>query len=296
MTHWLGTLSRDSRDLTMAIRKVDELEPAEAELLRTASAHHDDLTRRPAWRLLRDRWAGLRALNSLYWELAAIGADLRAHDNGETLDGFRHAIGEWSRQSRSYLGAETASTLDAFGERSDEFARSRAVRARACHDHLGLRFWAALHEIIPGDPELDEYLSLALRDQGTTYVVPSVDRFTLLTMRETWPPGAPDTFDELPERIALVPLVEDAMAGLAQIETEARRRCLHRLRPSLPLLRSVVDRLHAESGYPVIISTRDTAQGGEPWFMALPDCASLDAVEALGADPADEALADRAGH
>jgi hypothetical protein len=188
--------------------------------------------------------------------------------------------------TRIFVETEEAHTHDRWGKTRDQFTALKAATAAAFDHHLAYRFWNQLRNFAQhgGLPATQLRVRTAAQDAKRLRLDVCITKAELNALAFTWSAKEKRVIDELPSRISLLPLADEAMAGLSVIDDLAIRLRAQAVTEDADTLRQALAMFRSATGNPAAFRI-DTDDPTDYDRVRLPDIRSLDAVSELAALP-----------
>ncbi|MCF2526600.1 hypothetical protein [Yinghuangia soli] len=243
----LGTWEQKPGQRGMSVRIAREISDAEFDRHIEAIDTYEALVERSAFELIQRSFFNIRTMIESLANVERFGGDFRRAQRGPVNKSVMAEVTNWLAATRLYLENERDFILNAFGEKSAEMIAYKAATSGAFDSHDGYRFLYNLRDYTQHCGIPSGYLDIS-GSAPNRRIVLSLDRSRLLTARFKWSKHAKALLNTWPEKIPLVPLMEDAMEGYATVEEQMLRIILRRCINFSPILIKSIESLNGMSG------------------------------------------------
>lgn len=192
----------------------------------------------------------------------------------------------WVISTRFYLEVEREYIRSTHGTDSLQMGVFRAAASREFNAHAGYRFTYNLRDYAQHGGIPLSAMTVQASDGGGRRLVPHVTRDSLLATSFKWSKHARKIIDDSDGVIPLMPMIEDAMAGLDQIERAAVRMHISHAALAVPTLQNAINRRGDKPGHAAIFTLPDDGTLSSFSFTALPPPEALQQI--LEADQDEE--------
>jgi hypothetical protein len=255
-----------------------EIGKEECDEYRDAISWYRALSERNTYQVLQRNYARLTSMLATYTNLERVGGSFRAVDTRSVSIIFMGEMTNWLASTRLYLESERDFLLRQFGEESEEIRSFKAVCSRAFDTYPGYRFLYNLRDYTQHCGPPVSGMNVSRGSQSKRVVEMYLSRSELLIARFNWSRHAKTLLDSWPERISVMPLVDEAMNGFRLIEEEMLRILIRRCGMALSKMREGVARIQAE-GHPSVFRLPPPGEGGQLSWQTFPELRGLDAIE-----------------
>jgi hypothetical protein len=257
-----------------------------------AISAYRSLSERNTYQILNRNHLRLASMLKMYSNLEKVGGSFRKIDQRNVPLLFMGEMTNWLASTRLYLESERDFLLNQFGENSNELRRYKRATSEAFDSYPGYRFLYNLRDYAQhcGPPVSGMMVS---RDPtGKRVIEMYLSRSELLVARFDWSRHAKELLARWPERISVMPLIEESMAGFRIIEDELLRILLTHCAKATTTMREGMARVAGMDGHPAVfqlpISREEDEKGNLAW-QSFPESSALDVIE--GAITNDDPLA-----
>ncbi|AYY13754.1 hypothetical protein EF847_14695 [Actinobacteria bacterium YIM 96077] len=272
---WEQGPDQEGMDITVAA----EIGREEFSSYTAAIATYQSLVARPTYQVLTRNHHRLAAMLDTYSNLERIGGLFKNLDLQSVNSMFMGEITNWLASTRLYLESERDFILRQFGDGSDQLRRYQSVTSSAFDTHPGYRFLYDLRNYAQHCGPPLSGLTIAATTGGRTTVDLYLSRSHLLFARFSWSHHARALLEQWPEQISLMPLVDDAMAGLRLVEDEILRVLLQRCGEAVSIMRDGITRAGAVDGHPAVFRLPTSNETGQLAWQTFPETSALDDIE-----------------
>lgn len=247
-----------------------------------AISAYRSLSERNTYQILNRNHLRLASMLKMYTNLERVGGSFREIDQRNVALLFMGEMTNWLASTRLYLESERDFLLNQFGEDSDEFRRYRRATSEAFDSYPRYRFLYNLRDYAQhcGPPVSGMMVS---RDPTDKRVIGMyLSRSELLVARFDWSRHAKELLARWPEKISVMPLIEESMAGFRTIEDELLRILLTRCARAATTMREGMARVAGIDGHPAVfrlpVSSEEDEEDNFAW-QSFPESSGLDMIE-----------------
>jgi hypothetical protein len=270
------------------MEQVHDITETEFKTYVAAIATYRALTERTTYTLLRRDSQALADTLAAISNVEQVSGSFRRVNTqvlGVTLTG---ELLNWLTAGTLYFVSTVNFLQGQFGNSSDQLRRFRDGLSRASKACPGYRLMLLLRDYAQHAASPLSGLSVSRDDARPRKVEIYVLKSELLSSPGyTWEGRDRKLLETLPEQIALMPLVIDAMQGYAMIEDEVFRILLDAAIAAIPTLRDGIARVAPQPGqHPAILGFEDRAddvEGIRLW--SFPDLADLNRLQTAADSP-----------
>lgn len=275
----------------MNVRIIREMPEGEFTEHVNAVNSYESLVERGAFSLVNRNYLNMKMMLDAFSNVEKYGGEFREANRQVVKRSFMAELTNWLAATRLYLENERDFILREFGQSSDEMRQYRAATSTAFDQHEGYRFLYNLRDytqhcgIPPGHFNVS-----GLRPHRKVEI--TLDKSRLLTARFKWGSHAKTLLHGWPERIRLMPLLEDAMKGYVAVEEQMLRINLGRCARVAPMLLGALRAGDLSEGNAALFQISRRAPGSESieiLLRAMPTVSALEAVKSASSstDPLD---------
>jgi hypothetical protein len=254
-SYGLGVITADK-----AIESTVQLSAEEFEALRRASGSLDKLTYDFSWSQLCTNYRAMCDIFKYHELLYAVGRNVRSNPSTRNEATLYSAVVNWLTAVHFFLDHAESEASRRYGANSDQAAQLEAATNAAYDGRFGYRFCYRLRNFYlhVGVPPFSEHRSMPTANDPPwvkEHFSLLLDRDELVARWKGWSSVKADIL-EMDQRFEFVPLVHDAMDGLAEVHTTQIRLRIESVLPQLDVLEDARRRL-AESdmrGSPIALS------------------------------------------
>jgi hypothetical protein len=282
-TYCAGVWTQDPSQRGFNIRATAELSEADYESISSDAQTFQTLLQRQTYELTHVNRAALLGIRDAYASIDLLHGDFRGIDLRSVSKLMTGSLANWLASVRMYLESERDFILREFGTSSEQMARYKGVTGYAFDTYPGYRFTYNLRDytqhcgIPPGS------LEISADDAGRRRIELILDRTALLNSRFSWSSHANRLLNSWPDRVLLMPLIEETHEGLAHIERGLKLILLERCGEAIPRLRDALALVGDAEGYPAVFQMPDGGDG-DLGYASLPPLEALAEVEAALAE------------
>jgi hypothetical protein len=240
------------------------------------------LSERNAYQVLNRNHSRLVSMLKMYTNLERVGGSFRMVNQRNVVLVFMGEITNWLASTRLYLDSERDFILDQFGEKTEEFRQYRQITSQAFDSYPGYRFLYNLRDYAQHSGPPVSGMTVSTDSSGQRVIDMYLSRSTLLVARFRWSHHAKELLESWPEHISIMPLVEEAMAGLRLIEDELLRILIKHCAAATVTMREGISRVADSEGHPAVFRLPESGKEDEESNFAwqtFPELSALDAVE-----------------
>ncbi|MFF0016110.1 hypothetical protein [Streptomyces sp. NPDC005374] len=214
----VGTWAQAPGQKGMTVSVLRDISKAEYERYKIVSSKFVILQERKTFQFLERSSGELKSTFSAYVNIENIGGSFRTI-NWRQAGGFlMERFATWLAASRLYLESERDFMMSRFGEESSQYQSFKESTSTAFDTREGYRFLYNLRDYTQhcGIPSSGVTVSLNQEKERVTQL--HLNRSELLSARFKWSRHAKSLLESWPEKIEIIPLMDDAMAGYADVE------------------------------------------------------------------------------
>jgi hypothetical protein len=244
-----------------------------------AVSRYRSLTERNTYQVLQRNYIRLASMLEMYTNLEKIGGTFRTVDKRSVSVLFMGEMTNWLASTRLYLESERDFIVRQFGEGSDELRGFKGATSRAAKTYLGYRFLYDLRDYAQHCGPPVSGMNVSRDSAGNRLVEMYLDRSELLTARFKWNSYAKKLLATWPERISIMPLVEEAMKGFRLIEDEVLRILIRRCGAAVAKMREGIARIGGREGHKAVFKLPSPAGEEQFAWQTFPEPSALDLIE-----------------
>jgi hypothetical protein len=220
----VGTWVQEPGQKGMTVSVIRNISEAEYERYKTIVGKFAAIQERKTFQFLERSSGELKSTFSVYVNIENVGGSFRAI-NWRQAGGFlMERFATWLAATRLYLESERDFMMSRFGEESSQYQSFKESTSTAFDTRDGYRFLYNLRDYTQhcGIPSSGVTVSMNSKKERITRL--HLNRTELLSARFKWNRHAKSLLESWPEKIEIIPLMDDAMAGYMDVE-----RCILRM-------------------------------------------------------------------
>jgi len=217
----IWTQKPDQKRMTISHRR--DISEAEYDRHGVIAGKFLALQERRTFHFLERSSGELKSILSAYVNIENLGGSFRKINWRQAGAFLMERLATWLAATRLYLESERDFMMSAFGEDSANFLSFKESMSGAFDAHEGYRFLYNLRDYTQhcGIPSSGITISSGAKGQRLTCL--HLNRTELLSARFKWSRHAKSLLQGWPEKIEIIPLMDDAMAGYFEIERNILR-------------------------------------------------------------------------
>jgi hypothetical protein len=247
-----------------------------------AISTYRSLSERNTYQILNRNHLRLASMLKMYTNLERVGGSFRKINQQNVALLFMGEMTNWLASTRLYLESERDFLLNQFGGNSDELRRYRRATSQAFDSYRGYRFLYNLRDYAQHCGPPVSGMMVSSDPTGKRVIEMYLSRPELLVARFDWSRHSKELLAGWPEKISVMPLIEESMAGFRIIEDELLRILLKRCAKATTTMRKGMGRVAAIEGHPAVFrlpaSSEEDQEGNLAW-QSFPEPSGLDVVE-----------------
>ncbi|GGZ40156.1 MULTISPECIES: hypothetical protein [Streptomyces rochei group] len=220
----VGTWVQEPGEKGMTVSVIRNISEAEYERYKTIVGKFAAIQERKTFQFLERSSGELKSTFSVYVNIENVGGSFRTI-NWRQAGGFlMERFATWLAATRLYLESERDFMMSRFGEESSQYQSLKESTSTAFDTREGYRFLYNLRDYTQhcGIPSSGVTVSTNSKKERITRL--HLNRTELLSARFKWNRHAKSLLESWPEKIEIIPLMDDAMAGYMDVE-----RCILRI-------------------------------------------------------------------
>lgn len=266
--HWIENPGAGSDEPRVTVDWGIEIEEDEANQLVNAVSAVRRLTERGTYEHLCRCYMAVTDRVSLYRSLRQTTGNARALNQRSHSTSVMGAVANWLSASRMYLVSELDTLRELAGDDGAAVERLETERSRVFDTNLGYRFLYNLRDYAQHTGPPLSSIHVGRTADGGSEATLLLDRSRLLAARFNWKKSSLAFLRESEAPISLVPLLDEAMDGYAEIERQNLRELLRFAQAATPLLRDAYARSQwPEGAAPAVVRWEPQDDGGMTFSM-----------------------------
>ena len=291
ITYAFGVWKQKPNQPGMDVRIIREMPEGEFTRHVDAISAYEALIERGAFSLILRNYSNLQMMVDTFANVERYAGEFRRANREVVKRALMAELTNWLAATRLYLENERDFILREFGKASEEMSEYKNATSSAFDRHEGYRFLYNLRDYTQhcGIPPGRMHVSGTRPNRN---VVITLERSRLLTARFNWSSHSKALLETWPERIPLMPLLDDAMEGYASIEEQMLRLVIRCCFVASPLLLDTLQSGDIGDGNPALFRISGEGGGDQPIdfsLRAMPSASTLEKVMSASedADPLD---------
>ncbi|MEU5274723.1 hypothetical protein AB0G77_40830 [Streptomyces hygroscopicus] len=275
----IGTWSQKEDEKGMTVSLHREISQPEYESYGKAIAKFKRLEERRTFLFLERSSNELKSIMSTYVNIENIGGSFRKINWQQAGSFLMERFVTWLAATRLYLESERDFMLRRFGPTSTQMASYKEATSVAFDAHEGYRFLYNLRDYTQhcGIPSSGVTVSRSPEDKRKVRLY--LNRVELLSARFSWNKHSKSLLQTWPEKVDVIPLVDDAMTGYRAIERNTLRILIEDSAAAIEEIRRA-DYSAAQSGTNLAAFQIPTGEGGGNLsFHSFPSLQALSVIE-----------------
>jgi hypothetical protein len=247
-----------------------------------AISTYRSLSERNTYQILNRNHLRLAGMLKMYTNLERVGGSFRKINQRNVALLFMGEMTNWLASTRLYLESARDFLLNQFGKNSDELRRYRRATSQAFDSYPGYRFLYNLRDYAQHCGPPVSGMTVSSDPTGKRVIEMYLSRSELLVARFDWSRHSKELLARWPEKISVMPLIEESMAGFRTIEDELLRILIQRCAKATTAMREGMGRVAAIEGHPAVFrlptSSEEDQEDNLAW-QSFPEPSGLDAIE-----------------